>query len=118
MRPLVYANAALLFAVVVHGVDHFRQERGVDALQTGVIVGGTVVWILVALSLWFALREPDPAPAVSLGVGLWVAVGVTLSHFVPANWAPISDPYEGLGLDAFSWFAAALEVGAAAALAA
>jgi hypothetical protein len=116
MRPIIYANFALLAAVMVHGIDHYRQERGVGALNTEVVVGGALVWALVLVSLYVAFRHPARAGAVCGGIGAYIALGVTAAHFMP-EWSGFSDPYAGLGLDWFSWVAAALEVAAGAALA-
>ncbi len=116
-RRLALANLLLVAAVLLHGVDHARQDRGLQALSTEVVVGGGVIGLLAATSLAFALRDDPRAPVVSAAVGAWIALAVTSSHFAP-HWSAFSDPYAGLGLGAVSWAAALLEVAAALVVAA
>ena len=116
-RRLVIANAVLAGAVLLHGIDHSLQSRGVGALTTEVRVGGFVIAALAALSIVLAVRRSPRAAAVAVGVGAWVAFGVTISHFVP-HWSAFSDPYMEIDLSAVSWLAAAIEAVAGIALAA
>ena len=116
-RMLLAASAALLVAVGLHGIDHALQERGVGALTTEVLVGGTVNAVVAVLVFVLALRAHPRAPLIAAGVGAYLVVGVTAAHFAP-HWSAFSDPYADLDLGALSWAAAALEVACAAALAA
>ena len=116
-RMLLGASAALLAAVLAHGVDHSLQERGVGALTTEVLIGGSVNAALAVIAFVLARRNHPRAPAVAAGVGTYLVVGVSAAHFAP-HWSALSDPYADLDLGFLSWAAAAAEVGAAAVLAA
>lgn len=106
---LITTNAVLLAAIVVHATDHAFQDRGLGALNTEVIAGGTVVALLATGSLLLAIRRHPKAPLASALVGFYIFTVVTASHFAP-HWSAFSDPYSGLGLGAFSWAAAVFEV--------
>lgn len=116
-RMLLGASAALLATVLLHGVDHALQERGVAALTTEVLIGGTVNAALAVIAFVLARRDNPRAPAVAAGVGTYLVVGVSAAHFAP-HWSALSDPYADLDLGFLSWAAAGAEVGAAAVLAA
>jgi hypothetical protein len=116
-RGLLVASAALVGAVALHGIDHALQERGVGALSTEVMVGGTLNAAVAVLALVLVIRNHPRATAVAGFVGAYLAVGVTAAHFAP-RWGPVSDPYSELDLGLVSWAAAGAEVVAAAALAA
>ena len=111
------ANIALLAAIGIHGADHLAQERGIGALATEVVVGGQVVLVVALVSLAFTLRAHPRAPEVAMATGAFIALGVTVSHFVPAELSAFSDPYADLSLPLVSWLAAGVEVAAAAVLA-
>jgi hypothetical protein len=115
-RVLLVASAALLGAVVLHGVDHALQERGVGALTTEVRLGGLVNAVVAVIAFVLALRDHPRAPIVAAAVGAYLATGVTAAHFAP-HWSALSDPYAELDLGFLSWAAAAAEVAAAAVLA-
>ena len=115
-RRLVVANAVLALAVALHGVDHLTQARGLDALSPEVKLGGYVIFALTTASVVLAWRRHPRAAPVALGVGAWVACGVTVSHFAP-GWSAFSDPYADAGLPLVSWLAAGFEAAAGAALA-
>jgi hypothetical protein len=116
-RLLVAASAALVAGVAIHGIDHALQERGIGALSTEVFIGGLVNFALTGLVFLLALRDHPRAPAVCAAVGTYLVLGVSAAHFAP-HWSAFSDPYSELDLGLVSWVAAAIEVGAAAALAA
>jgi hypothetical protein len=109
---LVVANVALVGAMLLHGYDHFRQERGVGALTTEVLLGGVVLFALALGALVVNVRRSPRAPLISMAVGLYIAIAVSASHMAP-HWSAFSDPYADLGVDALSWFAALLEIGVA-----
>jgi hypothetical protein len=113
---LLLASATLLGAVMLHGVDHALQERGVDALTTEVLAGGLANAALAVIVFVLALRGHQRAPVVAAGVGAYLAAGVSVAHFAP-HWSAFSDPYADLDLGFASWAAAFAEVGAAAAVA-
>jgi hypothetical protein len=102
--------------VVLHGVDHVMQDRGVGALATEVRLGGFANAALAVFALVLALREHPRAPEFAAAVGAYLAIGVSAAHFAP-HWSAFSDPYSDLSLGVASWAAAAVEVGAAVALA-
>jgi hypothetical protein len=112
---LVAANVAFVAAVALHGLDHVFQARGVDALSTEVVSGGTAIFVLAATSLGLALWHHPRAPLVSAVVGLWTAVGVSASHLAP-HWSAFSDPYADASLPAYSWAGALTEIVAAVGL--
>lgn len=115
-RMLVAASAALVASVVVHGVDHALQERGIGALTYEVRIGGFANAALAAIAFVLALRGNLRAPGVAAAVGAYLAVNVTAAHFLP-HWSALSDPYADADLGFVSWAAAAAEAGAAAILA-
>ena len=116
MRALRWANVAFAVAVVLHTTDHFRQARGVLAVDPLVLAGGTLVFVLAFVSLWLSWREHPNAALVATVVGFASAVGVASSHIAP-YWSRLSDPYPALDLDAYSWLVMLLEVGTAVILA-
>ena len=116
-RMLLAASALLLIGVAVHGVDHVLQERGIGALTTEVRAGGFVIAVLAAVVFVLVRRAHPRAPAMAAGVGAYVVVSVTASHFAP-HWSAFSDPYSDLDLPVLSWAAAGFEVACAAVLAA
>jgi hypothetical protein len=109
---LTVASFALLAAMGLHGFDHYRQERGIDALTREVYYGGFFLGALALTALVFNLRGHPRAPMVSAVIGFWITFAVLAAHFAP-HWSAFSDPYATAGLDAFSWFAALLEVAVA-----
>jgi hypothetical protein len=109
---LVAANVAFVTAVALHAVDHLTQERGVGALSSEVVWGGTVVFLLAAASLALSVVHHPRAPLLSAVVGLWTAVAVSASHLAP-HWSAFSDSYADLSLPAYSWAAALAEIAAA-----
>ena len=112
-RTLALASAALAIGVVLHGTDHaFVQDRGVGALSTEVIVGGTVNAALTALVVWATWTADRRAALISAFVGLYIAVGVTSAHILP-EWSAFSDPYPDLTLSTYSWTVMLIEIGAA-----
>jgi hypothetical protein len=115
-RMLLAASTALLAGVVLHGVDHALQERGVGALTTEVRAGGAVNAALAGIVFVLALRNHPRAPTVAAFVGTYLVIGVSAAHFAP-HWSAFSDPYADLDLGFLSWAAAAAEVAAAAVLA-
>jgi hypothetical protein len=116
-RPdaLLAANIAFAVTVVLHGIDHSRQARGVGALATEVVAGGTVIFVLTATTLVLSLRNHPRAALFAAVIGLSTAVGVSLSHLAP-HWSAFSDPYADLSLDVLSWIVMLAEIAAAAVL--
>jgi hypothetical protein len=109
-RALRYVSLAFLLAVLLHGTDHLLQDRGVGALDTGVIVGGSVNYLLAVTATVLVLMRHARAPLVATFVGFYIAVGVSAAHLLP-EWGELSDPYPELSLGALSWAAALLEIG-------
>ncbi len=110
--PLTPATVAFVATVVLHGLDHVLQDRGVGALSTEVVAGGTVIFALAATMLALVLREHPQAPLFAAGVGLSTAIGVSLAHLAP-RWSAFSDPYPDLSLGAWSWTVMLAEIAAA-----
>lgn len=101
-----------IFAVgfVLHNADHVR--RGFDVVNDGVIIGGTLAAMLVAvLFTVVALRHPV-APAVAAVVGLSLAVGVGAVHLLP-SWGEFSDSLPDGDVDALTYVAVLGEIGGA-----
>lgn len=111
--PLALANLALLGAMALHGLDHAVQERGLGALDPGVVWGGLVLAVVALATLPLTLRSSRHAPAAAAFVGLWIATGVTASHLLPADWGTFSDAYDGQGLGPWSWIAVLAEIACA-----
>ncbi|HYM57901.1 MAG TPA: hypothetical protein VES79_08055 [Solirubrobacteraceae bacterium] len=114
--PLTLATLAFVATVLLHGLDHVLQDRGVGALTTEVLAGGTVIFALSAAMLVLALREHPQAPLFAAGVGLSTTIGVSLAHLAP-HWSAFSDPYADLSLGAWSWTVMLAEIAAALVLA-
>ena len=116
-RILLFASAALLFGVAVHGLDHVLQDRGIGALTTEVRIGGFVNALAAVLVFVLARRADPRAPVAAAAVGAYIALGVVAAHFLP-HWSALSDPYAGANLSVVSWAAAGFEAACALALAA
>lgn len=109
MRPLVRANALLFALLLVHVLDHARQDRGLPA---EVSVVGLLGQVLVVVSLLLAMRSSTLAPDAAMAVGFGTAIGFVAVHASPHWWA-LSDPYAAAGVDALSWIQLTLCVSAA-----
>lgn len=105
-RLLVVANTVLVVVVLLHGLDHLLQDRGVGALNLEVRLGGFTIGAIAGLSLAVAWRRHGQASLVALLAGPWVAVLVVAGHFVP-HWSEFSDPYADAGLGPVSYAVAA-----------
>jgi hypothetical protein len=111
--PLRTAGVVFAIALVVHGADHFR--RGMDVLTPAVFWAGNfqIAFSLVTLALIFLRHRLAPAFAAVLGFAS--AIGFTAAHVLP-HWSTFSDSFTGAHhaphVTAFSWFAAACEIGA------
>jgi hypothetical protein len=103
------AAVGFVIAMLLHGLDHVMQDRGVGALTPQVYWGGTVLFVLAfgALALIF-IGHPRAAVAATF-TGFWTAFAVSLSHLAP-DWSAFSDPYSDLGLGAWSWTVMLAEV--------
>jgi hypothetical protein len=99
---LTVANIVFVVSMLLHGIDHSVQDRGVGALSTEVFVGGTVLAVMALGALALTLRRDRRAPLVAAFVGLWTAVAVTSAHLLP-HWSAFSDPYQDLSLGPYSW---------------
>jgi len=98
-RHLRTLNWALLVMIVVHDLDHVRQDR---ALQSELLGVGAIALVTALVSLGLAVREHWLAPAAAVVVGFGNLVGVALVHVAP-HWGPFSDPYAAAHVDWFSW---------------
>lgn len=109
-RTLLWYSAAFMLAVVLHGIDHVMQERGWRALDTGVLIGGTVNYLMATAVLAAVLLRHERASLIATFVGFYTAVMVSASHLLP-EWGQLSDPYSALSLGGWSWAVVLLEIG-------
>ena len=109
-RVLLYVSLAFMLSVLLHGTDHLMQDRGVGALDTGVIIGGSVNYLLAITAPALVLMRHERAPLFATFVGFYIAVGVSAAHLLP-EWGQLSDPYSELSLGAYSWAVVLLEIG-------
>jgi hypothetical protein len=109
LDSLTVANLAFVLAMALHGIDHTRQARGVDALTREVLWGGAVLAVVAVGTLALTLRRSPLAPLVATVVGFWTAIAVSASHLAPHRSA-FSDPYRGLGLGWYSWAVVLAEI--------
>jgi hypothetical protein len=105
----ILRTAALVFAAgfVVHNADHMR--RGFDVVTDEVILAGTLVAMIAAVTLTLVFTRHPLAPLAAGASGFAIAVGVSLSHLVP-EWSSLSDALPGGDVDAFTWIAVLAEV--------
>ena len=103
--PLVAANVALLVTVLLHGLDHTLQERGITGVSFEVTLGGAAILAASLLSLRAALRAEPRAPLYALVAGPWIAFVIVVGHFVP-DWGEFSDSYADAGVGLVSYLAA------------
>ena len=108
---LVVANVLLLVTVMLHGLDHTLQDRGLGAVSFEVMLGGFAITASAVISLRSALRRERRASLVSLIAGPWIAFAVVVGHFIPA-WGEFSDNYADAGLGFISYAAAGSVVAA------
>lgn len=103
-------------AVVLHGLDHLR--RGVDAVSLQVFWAGTLAMTIEIAVVVLAAQRHRLAPLAATSIGLSLAAGYVVVHFLPArSW--LSDSLtSGADVSPLSWAAASIEVLAALALAA
>jgi hypothetical protein len=112
MRPILRASLALLAAVVLHDLDHVRQDRSVEPLVVAIgVIGDIAVITLVAL----AIRGSRWTSLAAVVVGFGNVLGFFAVHVIP-DWGPLADGYPGLGVDAVSWIAVAIPMVVAAVL--
>lgn len=101
-RILLAANAVLMTTVLLHGVDHLLQDRGIGALSFQVLLGGFSLSLAAGASMYAAWRRHGRAPLLALLAGPWVALAVVAGHFLP-HWSAFSDPYADAGLGFVSY---------------
>jgi hypothetical protein len=107
--PMRAAAIGFVVAMVLHGIDHLMQDRGVGALAPEVVWGGTVLFVLAFGTLALIVTEHPRAALAATVTGFWTAIAVSLSHLAP-HWSAFSDPYPDLGLGAWSWIVMLSEV--------
>ncbi|MEM9464483.1 MAG: hypothetical protein AAGA90_03880 [Actinomycetota bacterium] len=105
------ATGILAVGFVLHNADHWR--RGFGVVEDGVILGGTMAAMLIAVLFTLVVARHPAAPAAAAVVGLSVAFGVSMVHLVP-GWGPPSDYLPDAGADALTYTAVIAEIGAAA----
>lgn len=106
------ATGVLAGGFVVHNADHAR--RGMDVVRDGVIWGGTLAAMLVAVMLTLVYTRHASAPAVAAVGGLGLAVGVSAVHLLPDWLGTLSDSLPDGDVDALTWIAVLAEIGGAA----
>ena len=112
-RLLLYAAVFYAVAFAVHTGDHVR--RGLDVETTAVLVAGRSASVLQVGAIVLVFIRHRLAPAVAVIVGFTDAVGIAVVHLMP-HWGSMSDAFpgaHGTGVTAFSWVAAAAEIGGA-----
>jgi len=108
-QRLKWASFALLAAIVLHDLDHIRQDRSVEPLVVGIgIIGDIAIITLVVL----VMRGHRLAPLAATVIGFANILGFIAVHMVP-DWGPLSDGYPDLPVDALSWVLAAIPMAAA-----
>src|SRR5690242_3570109 len=112
-RVLWYAALFYLAAWAVHTGDHVR--RGLGTVTPEVSTLGTIAAVLQLVAIAAVLGRHRHAPLLAVVIGLPDAIGIAAVHLLP-HWSAFSDAFPGShgeGVNAFSWFAAALEIVAA-----
>lgn len=104
-RNLIYANIALVGALILHNLDHLRQGR---ALEPAIVVAGTALAAVIIFSLYSSLKRSKDAATISLIVGTTTFFGVIAGHVLP-SWGSLSDSYLDVNVDLLSWIAMASE---------
>ncbi|MDG2026987.1 MAG: hypothetical protein P8J50_07740 [Acidimicrobiales bacterium] len=93
---------------VLHNADHVR--RGFDVVRDGVIVGGTLAAMLVAVLFTVVVSRHASAPAVAAVVGLGLVVGVSAVHLLPGWLGTLSDSLPDGDVDGLTWVAVLTEI--------
>jgi hypothetical protein len=104
---LTTASWWLVGGFIVHNADHAR--RGLEVVDEGVVWGGTIVAMLLAVMLTLVAVRHDAAPAVAAVGAFTIVFGVAASHLLP-EWGPLSDPLPGGDVDAATWIAVLAEI--------
>jgi len=111
---LWYSAFFYLGAWAVHTGDHVR--RGLDVVTPEVSTLGTIAAVAQILAIAAVLGRHRFAPLLAAAIGFPDAIGIAAVHLFP-HWSVFSDAFpgaHGTGVTAFSWFAAILEIVAAA----
>jgi len=110
---MTLARAAVVLAggFLLHNADHAR--RGLDVVRDGVVWGGTLAAMVVAVMLTLVVARHGAAPAVAMVGGFSIAVGVSAVHLLP-DWGPLSDSLPDGKVDVWTWLAVLAEIGSAA----
>jgi hypothetical protein len=113
-RLLLAAATLFTVAVLIHNSDHLR--RGIDSVSRQVFWVGTA-GVLVEVGIVVLITQRHRvAPLAAVAIGWSLAPAYVLVHFLPArSW--LSDSFTSAShVSPLSWFAASLEVVAAALL--
>lgn len=98
-KQLTWASLALLAVVMLHDLDHIRQDRSIESLVVALGAVGDIAAITVVA---LVIRGSRLAPLAAVVVGFGTAIGFVLVHVIP-DWGPLADGYPGLGVDGLSW---------------
>lgn len=109
---LTTASWVLAGGFLLHNADHAR--RGLDLVRDGVIWGGTIAAMLIAVLFTLVWVRHPSAPAVAAAVGFGLAVGVSAVHLLPDWFGTLSDSLPDGEVDALTWLAVLAEIGGAA----
>jgi hypothetical protein len=110
-RLLVAAASFFAFTVLLHNADPVR--RGADAVSTDVFWIGSAAIVLEVGVVFLAVQRHRLAGLAAAVVGLSLAAGYVVVHFLPARgWLSDSFP-SGVDVSPLSWGAASLEVAGA-----
>jgi len=102
-------------AWAVHTGDHLR--RGLGVVTGEVAVLGSAAAVVQLVAVWAVLKRRPWAAVAAVAIGLPDALGIAAVHLLP-RWSSFSDAFpgaHGTGVTGFSWFAAVVEIAAAAA---
>ena len=113
-RLLLAAATLFAVAVLVHNSDHVR--RGIDSVSRQVFWVGTAGIVIEVGVVVLACQRHRLAPLAAVAAGWSLAPAYLLVHFLPAHWW-LGDSFTVAShVSPMSWFAASLEVLAAALL--
>lgn len=101
------ASLAFIVGFVLHNADHAR--RGLSDTPEATIWLGTLLGLIVAVTLTLVFTRHPGSPEAALVTGLATALGVTAIHLLP-SWSPASEPLTTGGYSYLTWVAVMAEI--------